>query len=163
MVIELRKSTYRGRDAPDLAWAQHLGAIYPFLAPGSYVTTGALTLADNYFSVVNTLCTTPLIISRRKKDITQGITEFIPHSTIYLHTQVRFLQLRQANQLATKFIMPLIHSLLHATNFSNPFLRTLVPSVTAAFGIQAAVAIPSIALQSERFYDVSGRSQRELG
>ena len=52
--------------------------------------------------------------------------------------------------------MTLIHSLLHATNFANPFLRTFIPSVGTAFGIQAAVAIPSIFAQSERFYDVSG-------
>ena len=50
----------------------------------------------------------------------------------------------------------LVHSLLHATNFSNPFLRTLVPSIGLAFGIQAAAAIPSIILQTERFYDLSG-------
>jgi steroid 5-alpha reductase family enzyme len=50
----------------------------------------------------------------------------------------------------------LLHSLLHATNFRNPFLRTLVPSIGLAYGIQAAVAIPSILLQTERFYDLSG-------
>jgi hypothetical protein len=47
-------------------------------------------------------------------------------------------------------------TLLHLTNFRNPFLRTLVPSVSAAFAIQGAVALPSILLQSERFYDLSG-------
>jgi len=70
--------------------------------------------------------------------------------------------------------MTLLTSLLTATNFRNPFLRTLVPSVGAAFAIQsmfrsallsrssllthilAAVAIPSILAQSERFYDLSG-------
>src|ERR1700749_3291215 len=52
--------------------------------------------------------------------------------------------------------MTLITSLLHATNFRNPFLRTLIPSVSAAFAIQTAVAIPSILAQSERFYDLSG-------
>ncbi|KAI9659735.1 MAG: hypothetical protein M1831_003633 [Alyxoria varia] len=52
--------------------------------------------------------------------------------------------------------MPLIRTLLQITNFRNPYLRTLVPSVAAAFGIQAAVAIPSVAFQSERFYDFSG-------
>ncbi|KAF2720175.1 DUF1295-domain-containing protein [Polychaeton citri CBS 116435] len=50
----------------------------------------------------------------------------------------------------------LIGSLLSATNFRNPFLRTLVPSIGLAFGLQAAVAIPSIAFASERFYDLSG-------
>ena len=52
--------------------------------------------------------------------------------------------------------MTLLNSLLHATNFRNPFLRTLIPSVSAAFAIQAAVAVPSILAQSERFYDLSG-------
>ena len=52
--------------------------------------------------------------------------------------------------------MTLLTSLLAATNFRNPFLRTVVPSIGLAFGLQAAVAIPSIALQSERFYDLSG-------
>lgn len=50
----------------------------------------------------------------------------------------------------------ILNTLLHATNFKNPFLRTLVPSIGLAYGIQAAVAIPSIALQTERFYDLSG-------
>jgi len=50
----------------------------------------------------------------------------------------------------------LLNSLLHATNFRNPFLRTLVPSIGLAYGLQAAVAIPSIAFQTERFYDLSG-------
>ncbi len=52
--------------------------------------------------------------------------------------------------------MTLVTSLLHLTNFRNPFLRTLVPSLAAAYGIQAAVAIPSILAQSDRFYDFSG-------
>ncbi|KAK3381672.1 hypothetical protein B0H63DRAFT_476358 [Podospora didyma] len=52
--------------------------------------------------------------------------------------------------------MTLLQSLLHLTNFKSPLLRTLVPSVAAAYAIQAAFAIPSIAAQSERFYDFSG-------
>lgn len=52
--------------------------------------------------------------------------------------------------------MPLLQSLLHATAFRTPLLRTLVPSVALAYGIQAAVAVPSIAAQTERFYDLSG-------
>jgi len=52
--------------------------------------------------------------------------------------------------------MTLLHSLLSATNLRNPFLRNLVPSIGLAFGIQAAVAVPSILAQSERFYDLSG-------
>ncbi|CAK3881719.1 hypothetical protein AC578_6243 [Lecanosticta acicola] len=50
----------------------------------------------------------------------------------------------------------LINGLLHATNFRNPFLRTLVPSIGLAYGLQAAVGIPSIIFQTERFYDLSG-------
>lgn len=46
--------------------------------------------------------------------------------------------------------------LLNFGNFQNPLLRTIVPSVAAAVTLQAAVAIPSIAFQTERFYDVSG-------
>jgi steroid 5-alpha reductase family enzyme len=52
--------------------------------------------------------------------------------------------------------MTLLHSLLQLTNFRNPFLRTLIPSVSAAFALQTAVAIPSILAQSEHFYDLSG-------
>ncbi|KAI8961209.1 DUF1295-domain-containing protein [Daldinia sp. FL1419] len=50
----------------------------------------------------------------------------------------------------------ILHKLLHLTHFRSPFLRTAVPSVAAAFALQTVVAIPSIATQSERFYDVSG-------
>jgi steroid 5-alpha reductase family enzyme len=50
----------------------------------------------------------------------------------------------------------ILNGLLHATNYKNPFLRTLVPSIGLAYGIQAAVAIPSIIFQTERFYDLSG-------
>lgn len=39
---------------------------------------------------------------------------------------------------------------------SSPFLRTLLPSIGLAYALQAAVAVPSIAYQSERFYDLSG-------
>ncbi|KAI9649191.1 hypothetical protein NHQ30_001759 [Ciborinia camelliae] len=52
--------------------------------------------------------------------------------------------------------MTITSALLHHTNFRSPFLRTLVPAVGAAFAIQAAVAVPSILAQSERFYDLSG-------
>ncbi|KAF1977603.1 DUF1295-domain-containing protein [Bimuria novae-zelandiae CBS 107.79] len=52
--------------------------------------------------------------------------------------------------------MPLFQSLLHATAFRSPLLRTVVPSVALAYGIQTAVAVPSIAAQTERFYDLSG-------
>ncbi|KAI1504823.1 hypothetical protein F5X99DRAFT_350200 [Biscogniauxia marginata] len=52
--------------------------------------------------------------------------------------------------------MGLLQHVLHLTNFRNPFLRTMVPSVAAAFAVQTAVALPSIPAQSERFYDASG-------
>ncbi|KAK7942772.1 uncharacterized protein PG986_011885 [Apiospora aurea] len=52
--------------------------------------------------------------------------------------------------------MGLLQTFLHITNFRSPFLRTLAPSAAAAFAIQTAFAIPSIAAQSERFYDASG-------
>lgn len=52
--------------------------------------------------------------------------------------------------------MTLTQTLLHLTNFKSPLLATLVPSVTAAYAIQTACALPSIALQSEHFYDLSG-------
>lgn len=52
--------------------------------------------------------------------------------------------------------MTLLQHLLHVTNFRSPLLRTLVPSVGAAFAIQAAFAVPSVYYQTERFYDASG-------
>lgn len=52
--------------------------------------------------------------------------------------------------------MTLLQSFLHLTNFRSPLLRNLVPSVSAAFAIQAAFAIPSIVAQNETFYDFSG-------
>ena len=50
----------------------------------------------------------------------------------------------------------IIPSLLRLTAYKSPFLSTLVPSIGLAYGLQAAVAIPSIFAQSERFYDLSG-------
>jgi hypothetical protein len=52
--------------------------------------------------------------------------------------------------------MGLLNTLLRTTNFSNPFLRTIVPSIGLAYGIQSAFAVPSIITQSDRFYDLSG-------
>ena len=52
--------------------------------------------------------------------------------------------------------MTILSSLLHATNFSSPFLRTLVPSISLAYGLQGLVAVPSILAQSEKFFDLSG-------
>lgn len=51
--------------------------------------------------------------------------------------------------------MTLLQTLLRATAFHSPLLRTLVPSVALAYGIQTAVAVPSIAARTERFYDLS--------
>ena len=52
--------------------------------------------------------------------------------------------------------MAFFQSFLHVTNFRNPLLRSVVPTVAAIAAIQTAVAVPSIALQTERFYDASG-------
>lgn len=52
--------------------------------------------------------------------------------------------------------MTLLQSLFHLTNFNSPLLQTIVPSIAAAFSIQATFAIPSIIAQTERFYDFSG-------
>jgi hypothetical protein len=52
--------------------------------------------------------------------------------------------------------MTLLQTLLRVTAFRNPLLRTLVPTVALAYGIQAAVAVPSISAQTERYYDLSG-------
>ena len=52
--------------------------------------------------------------------------------------------------------MTVLHSILHATNFSRPFLSTLLPSIGLAYTIQSLVAVPSIFAQTERFYDLSG-------
>jgi hypothetical protein len=50
----------------------------------------------------------------------------------------------------------MLNTLLRATNFQNPLLRTLVPTLAAAYAIQGLAAVPSIAAQTERFYDLSG-------
>jgi len=51
----------------------------------------------------------------------------------------------------------LFHTLLRATAFRSPFLRTLIPSIGLAYTIQAAFAVPSILLgPTERYYDLSG-------
>lgn len=52
--------------------------------------------------------------------------------------------------------MTLLRSVLTLTNFRNPFLRTLIPSIGLAYTLQAAVAVPSIVAQSEKYYDLSG-------
>lgn len=52
--------------------------------------------------------------------------------------------------------MTLLQAFFHLTNFKSPLLRCLVPTVASAFAIQTAFAVPSIAAQSDRFYDFSG-------
>ncbi|KAH8725024.1 hypothetical protein GQ44DRAFT_235769 [Phaeosphaeriaceae sp. PMI808] len=52
--------------------------------------------------------------------------------------------------------MTLLQTLLRTTAFKSPLLRTLVPTVALAYGIQTAVAVPSIVAQTERYYDLSG-------
>ena len=52
--------------------------------------------------------------------------------------------------------MPVLSTLLHATSFRTPFLSTLLPSISLAYTLQAAVAVPSILAQNEQFYDLSG-------
>ena len=52
--------------------------------------------------------------------------------------------------------MAVLSTLLHATSFKSAFLSTLVPSIGLAYTLQAAVAVPSVIAQSERFYDLSG-------
>ncbi|KAF2258031.1 DUF1295-domain-containing protein [Lojkania enalia] len=52
--------------------------------------------------------------------------------------------------------MTILQTLLRTNTFRIPLFRTLVPSVVLAYGIQTAVAIPSIAARTEKFYDLSG-------
>ncbi|RDA82372.1 hypothetical protein CP532_4773 [Ophiocordyceps camponoti-leonardi (nom. inval.)] len=52
--------------------------------------------------------------------------------------------------------MTILQGLLRMTAFRSPLLQTVVPSVAAAFAIQALFAIPSTICKSERFYDISG-------
>jgi len=39
-------------------------------------------------------------------------------------------------------------------NFANPALRTLIPTISAAYAFQIAVSIPSVILQEDRFYGI---------
>lgn len=73
----------------------------------------------------------------------------------FLFSLLRFIRI-QAVQAIANPTMTLLNTFLALTNFRSPFLRTLVPSIGLAYAIQAGVAVPSIALQSERFYDLSG-------
>lgn len=61
-----------------------------------------------------------------------------------------------ASSTFAHFTMTLLQTILRATAFKNPLLRTLVPSLALAYGIQTAVAVPSIAAQTEKYYDLSG-------
>ena len=56
----------------------------------------------------------------------------------------------------TSAVMAILHTILGITNFCSALLRTVVPSVAAAYVIQAVAAAPSIFFQTERFYDASG-------
>ncbi|KAG9243502.1 hypothetical protein BJ878DRAFT_583171 [Calycina marina] len=49
-----------------------------------------------------------------------------------------------------------LNHFLRTTAYRSPLLRTLVPTIGLAFALQAAFAVPSIALQSDRVYDLSG-------
>ena len=37
-------------------------------------------------------------------------------------------------------------------NFGNPALRTLIPTIGAAYAFQIAVGIPNVYFQEDRFY-----------
>ena len=57
---------------------------------------------------------------------------------------------------STSPIATMLNTLLGLTNFATPLRRVILPSIGAAIAIQAAAGIPSIAAQTERFYDFSG-------
>lgn len=50
----------------------------------------------------------------------------------------------------------LLQTLLHITDFGGPVTKTALPVVATCFAIQNAVGIPSVALQTEHLYDLSG-------
>jgi hypothetical protein len=43
-------------------------------------------------------------------------------------------------------------SLHNFLNFTNPALRTLIPTIFVAYAFQIAVSIPAIIYQEDRFY-----------
>jgi len=45
-----------------------------------------------------------------------------------------------------------LHSFM---NFANPALRTIIPTISAAYVFQIAVAIPAVILQEDRYYGIS--------
>ena len=46
-------------------------------------------------------------------------------------------------------------------NFSNPALRTLIPTISVAYAFQIAVSIPAIIYQEDRFYGITYQIERE--
>lgn len=50
----------------------------------------------------------------------------------------------------------LLQGLLHITDLGGPLTKTALPVVATCFAIQNAVGIPSVALQTEHVYDLSG-------
>jgi hypothetical protein len=44
-------------------------------------------------------------------------------------------------------------------NFSNPILRTLVPTIGAAYAFQIACSVPAMILQEDRFYGTRLKSR----
>jgi hypothetical protein len=46
-------------------------------------------------------------------------------------------------------------------NFSNPALRTLIPTISVAYAFQIAVSIPAIIYQEDRFYGIVYQIERE--
>jgi len=93
------------------------------------------------------------------KATTSTRTSRILHRTAYFNYPLDNPLSLQTPEFLTKshiLKMTFLNAALHFTNFRNPFLRTLIPSISAAFALQGAVAIPSILAQSEQFYDLSG-------
>jgi hypothetical protein len=50
----------------------------------------------------------------------------------------------------------MLQHILAATNFRSVLLRTVIPTVGAAFALQTAVGVPSALAGTERFFDLSG-------
>lgn len=50
----------------------------------------------------------------------------------------------------------LLQSLLHTTDVGGPLAKTALPVVATCFLIQNVVGVPSVALQTEHLYDLSG-------
>lgn len=50
----------------------------------------------------------------------------------------------------------LLQGLLHITDLGGSLTKTALPVVATCFAIQNAVGIPSVALQTEHVYDLSG-------